>query len=228
MELIELFATPVWVGELDNIDNKKLEDYCNLLRQRNPEKRDANKYRKNPTGLKWRSWYLVKEEYDECQELYNLTNSISYNVNECFKTFNPNKTVNLVLSNSWINIISPGEYVAPHVHPASCLLVTYYVKTPNRCGNIVFINSNYTITWNYPTGLYAERSKYTDQMRSIEVSAGGYVIAPAHAQHYVEPNDSDEDRISIVLNYTIKDSNPYLTNDRNYAKRKSVIGLSND
>lgn len=225
MELTELFPTPIWSGELGDIDNSLIEKYCLELYTRSPDRRDANGYRKNPTGLKWRSWYLVKQEYDECPELVKLVNEISKNANECFAKFNPNPSVQLVFSNSWINIIGPGEYVAPHIHPTSCLLATYYVKTPPRSGNIIFMNPNPAIVWNYPSGSYGTRNNYTDQMRSIEVTEKKFVIAPAHAQHYVEPNDSDENRISIIFNFVIRDKNPFLSNDRNYSKKNANVGM---
>jgi uncharacterized protein (TIGR02466 family) len=225
MELMELFPTPIWVGKLDNIDNTLIENFCLDLYNKNPDRRDNNGYRKDPTGLKWRSWYLIKTEYDACPELYKLVNSIETYANECFQKFNPNKTTSLRFSNSWINISGPGQYVAPHIHPTSCLLATYYIKTPARCGNIIFMNPNPAITWNYPSGSYRVRNNYTDQLRSIDVGVGKFVLAPAHAQHYVEPNDSDENRISIVLNFVIRDTNPLLSNDRNYSKNSVNVGM---
>lgn len=222
---MEIFPTPIWIGDIDSIDNQTLIDYSYKLQKRHPEKRDANGYRQNPTGLKWRSWYLEDLEFSECTELKKLFDIVNQKAELAFKQFNPNKTVKLVYNNSWINIHNPGNYIAPHVHPSSCILVTYYPKVPPNSGNIVFLNPNNVITWNFPSGVYSNRNSYTDFQKSIPVVPGKFIIAPAHAQHFVEPNDSDDDRICVVFNYTIKDSNPYLSNDRNFTKNNSNVGM---
>ena len=220
MQLQECFATPLWIYDNCDINNTVIETYVEEWKQKESEHRDANQYRPNPTGLKWRSWYLNSEDFLNCSELKKLVTLGYGHAQECFKTFGPNPDVTLEYSNSWINIIERGEYVGPHIHPTSCLLATYYVKAKPRCGNIIFMNPNPAIIWNFPSAAYNKRTPYTDQLVSVDAKESRMVFAPAHAQHYVEPSESDEDRISVILNFSFKKKNPYLTNDRNYKNFK--------
>lgn len=217
MKLQECFPTPLWTDSLDQINNDQIKTFAYDLKSVFSEKRDANRYRKNPTALKWRSYYLIKQELEKCEELIKVINQTESRVKQCFQDFSPNKTVSIRFENCWFNINSYGTYTGPHVHPSSCIIATYYVSAPDGCGNIIFMNPNQSIYWNFPSGAYSERTRYTDGLISVPVKSCGLVIAPAHFQHYVEPSESMEDRISFTMNFVMCNQN-YHPNDRNFLR----------
>lgn len=188
------------------------------MRDSSPVRRDANKYRPDPTGLKWRSFYLTEDEITTCQDIQKVISETTDRVNECFKHFGPNKSVGIRFDNCWFNLNDYGTYTGPHVHPASSMIATYYVSAPEHCGNIVFMNPNESIYWNFPAGAYSERTRFTDGLMSVPVKDGKLVIAPAHFQHYVEPSGSDELRISFTMNFVMCNTTNLRPNDRKFLR----------
>jgi hypothetical protein len=98
-------------------------------------------------------------------------------------------TPNDIITNMWANISSHGDFNRPHNHlnyssPEIPLSGILYLKTPPKCGNVVFIN---------PLSL--------DLDVSFSPKESQLLIFPKLLSHYVEPNFSHEDRISIAFNF---------------------------
>jgi len=100
----------------------------------------------------------------------------------------------------WININRKGASNVPHTHPGSFLAATYYIKTPPLCGDLCFYNPRSPI-------LFALKwSQYTNENSSIwkvGPKVGKLIIFPSDLLHGVEPNQSDEPRISLSFNMNI-------------------------
>jgi uncharacterized protein (TIGR02466 family) len=84
-----------------------------------------------------------------------------------------------------------------HTHPKSVLSLVLYLKTQENCGNIVFKNP--TLAQHYPcnTALQEFWGEYW-----LPSKKGSMYIFPAYLPHYVEQNLSEEDRISIAINFS--------------------------
>lgn len=80
--------------------------------------------------------------------------------------------------NIWLNINYPGSYNSPHIHQGDRSGV-YYVKVPEGSGDLVF----------------------TKTMETIIPKPGMLITFDAKEEHAVEPNLSDEPRISFAFNY---------------------------
>jgi uncharacterized protein (TIGR02466 family) len=107
------------------------------------------------------------------------------------------KTVVPVIDSAWFNINQKGAFNQKHTHPYSFFSGIYYVKTPAKCGNLILEDPRPVEIHNpFPD------SKYP--CISIEPIAGRLYVFPAYLQHSVEPNESDENRISIAFNSTYK------------------------
>lgn len=110
---------------------------------------------------------------------------------------------NFKLANMWININEKNSYNVAHCHPVSLLSGVLWVKTPDNCGELKFSSPNLFSESELLSNaiLEVKREKnYTTEV-SFNPSAGKMLLFPAHLQHYVEPNESDEDRISIAFNF---------------------------
>ena len=98
---------------------------------------------------------------------------------------NPSRFIN----GMWVNISSPTHFNAPHSHgvdeyPYNLYSGVIYLKVPQNSGDIVFTNPlNQNLAHN------------------ITPSNGEIIFFPSSIQHYVEPNLSQEDRISIAFNF---------------------------
>ena len=106
------------------------------------------------------------------------------------------------LYNAWININSKGNSNFPHAHPGSIVSGVYYVKLPQNSGKLQFENPSgklFASYWNVMRGPN-EWNKANSQIWSLESSENTLLIFPSWLDHYVETNESDEDRISISFN----------------------------
>jgi len=100
---------------------------------------------------------------------------------------------------SWINISQKGNYQECHVHPNNSFSAVYYIKVPNNSGNIVFRKMPFE-TYELK-GTRDRSNEYTYQSATYEVEEGQLLIFRSHIPHMVTENKSDENRISIALNF---------------------------
>jgi uncharacterized protein (TIGR02466 family) len=104
----------------------------------------------------------------------------------------------LIFQGMWANRNGPGDFNKAHVHPNAILSGTYYVKVPPASGNIEFYDPVRERTMvGYPVrpGREAARKKI-----EYTCNDGLLLIFPSWLSHSVQPNRSDEARISIAFN----------------------------
>ena len=103
---------------------------------------------------------------------------------------------------AWVNINKPGDYNIKHNHPTADLAGVLYIKCPEDCGVIQF---------DCPTAFQShnELHSYTDDFKNqnnlfhcfyITPTEGRIFVFPAHLEHHVHKNNSNEDRISVSFN----------------------------
>ena len=104
-----------------------------------------------------------------------------------------------LLADGWINVNPRGGYNAPHDHIGSFWSGVYYVKVPadteGQGGAIEFLAPHKPM----PSSGFIE-APITAQKITVRPKPGQALIFPAHLVHWVHPNDSDEDRITIAFN----------------------------
>jgi len=100
---------------------------------------------------------------------------------------------------AWMNSNPPGSYNAPHTHPLAHWSGVYYVKQPKaeegHSGKIEFLDPRSDLpNWRILGGP-AFRPK-----RRIRPATGELIIFPSYLSHWVYPNESQEDRVTIAFN----------------------------
>ena len=106
-----------------------------------------------------------------------------------------------VLGNMWANINYQGGYNKPHVHPNALFSGVYYVKTPPNCGRLICQDPRPGIQTCMPTRKKVEIPKYLWRDVHLQPQENRAIIFPAWLWHSVEPNQSNENRISISFNF---------------------------
>lgn len=104
------------------------------------------------------------------------------------------------LTNTWININEPGSYNKIHTHAIAALSGVFYVKVPEDSGNLIFRRTNDAYILQ---GVATVMNKANHTECAIKPVEGRLVMFPSWLDHYVEMNESDEDRISIAFNVEI-------------------------
>ena len=149
-----------------------------------------------------------------CFSIDNENDVLKKFLTNCLAEFPPiKKSVRLFVS-AWVNINPPDAFNMKHNHPTSDLAGVLWIKCPENCGDIIFSSPcDFAISNELDayTDEFKEYNKYYHSY-SIFPKQGRIIVFPAHLQHYVDFNKSQEDRISVSFN--IRLSNPNGTLNR--------------
>jgi uncharacterized protein (TIGR02466 family) len=171
---------------------ENLIDYCYGMKEAYPD----NYTRSNMNG--WQSPPFVKEQnpvFFKQPFFIDFWNQFLATSKE-IKLHESNQ---FFLGNIWININSPGSYNITHNHPGAMISGAYYVKVPSNSGGIVFDNNLATLSLLYKF-CDNEAMKTNHKIDPVE---GQMVLFSSYLPHYVQQNNSDEDRISISFNVVV-------------------------
>jgi hypothetical protein len=84
---------------------------------------------------------------------------------------------------AWANVKEPGQSIELHAHPDASFAATYYVQTPDNCGDLILID-------------------HRGQEIALAPAAGKIVIFPSYVLHRIESNASTGLRVSISTDIT--------------------------
>ena len=131
-------------------------------------------------------------------ELFKMQNEI---FKEEFLTSEP------ILGNMWANINPSGGYNRPHLHPNSHFSGVYYIKAPKNSGQIVFNDPRTASHMVMPNRIKETPPSHLWREVRVDPLEGRIIIFPAWLWHGVEPNLSEEIRISVSFNFLQKGFN---------------------
>ena len=197
MNIFPIFPQIVAVDFIENVDIKLIEKYCYDLCKTNKSSvvsnRGENSYQSPSINPKFE---LSSEMIKLLKEVENKSSEVSNNIG-----FNSK----VKIANYWANVNKKHCYNVDHAHPGSLLSAVFYVKVSKNSGRITFSNPNdllmesylhgKNLNLNYDSVYYALSSIFT-----LEPKENCLIIFPSWLVHRVEPNGSDEDRISISFN----------------------------
>ena len=105
------------------------------------------------------------------------------------------------LGNMWANINPPGGMNQPHIHPNALFSGVYYVKSNPKAGRLKIYDPRPGAQINMPTRKLGDPGKDLWRDANIEPIPGRIIMFPAWLWHSVEPNKSDNTRISVSFNF---------------------------
>jgi uncharacterized protein (TIGR02466 family) len=100
---------------------------------------------------------------------------------------------------SWFNIYNKYDYQERHEHSPNDISAIYYLQIPKYSGKIKFYSHE-------PNGIkycYAEDNSLTWKSYWINPKPGMLLVFKSNLMHEVEQNKSNEEKISIALNFKI-------------------------
>lgn len=101
----------------------------------------------------------------------------------------------------WMNANAPGAFNAPHTHPGAHWSGVYYVTQPRvetgNSGMIEFLDPRVDL----PHWRLLQSSTFSPKRR-IRPEAGEMILFPSYLVHWVYPNETDEERVSVAFNAT--------------------------
>ena len=105
------------------------------------------------------------------------------------------------LGNMWANINPPSGSNQPHVHPNSLYTGVYYIKSNIDAGRLRLYDPRPGIQLIMPVRKSGDTSKDLWRDVHLDTIAGRIIIFPAWTWHEVEPNKSNDIRISVSFNF---------------------------
>lgn len=185
MEKITPFITSVWIDSLPHESNIHSEIIS-------IQSYDTNQVQKSNRGG-WQSNLYADGDH---VFLSNLFENIKIKVQEVYNDLGIISKP--VLKNYWFNCNTVDHFNLPHTHPYSFVSAVYYFKTPANSGNIVFRRPD-----NF--SLYIENAHVDtpDNYRVFFVKSEENLLLmfPSYVEHYVEPSNSEELRMSLAINF---------------------------
>ena len=110
-----------------------------------------------------------------------------------FCSYLPLDIKEIIIPQLWANVNKRGNWNIIHQHGQYDLSGTYYVKVPKDSGRLVFRDPRPAAISNK---FFIDRFD-KGEFKKINVMEGLLSLWPSHLDHFVEPSNTDEERISI-------------------------------
>jgi uncharacterized protein (TIGR02466 family) len=195
-----LFPTPLWcysIGDHEELNRRLLAE---IAARRRVEPDRANRNR-----VGWQSQHDLFERTEPAhvelagyvrQALVETVRRMSFEIGQVRFGYN-----------GWVNVNPPGGYIGPHSHPRALLSGSYYVDVPGEGeadgGDIEFIASH-AVT--HLSGLI--KSPMLLDKRRVRPVPGTFLIFLSTQMHWVLPNNTGQERVSIAFNLSARGTPP--------------------
>ena len=195
-QLYKIFPSPVFHYSLENKQelNIKLKDYILNLKKKN----EKGLKKSNQGG--WHSpMFDILNDHLAKKFTIIFENYVKKSVEEIGWNYDSDR---VKIEAMWSIINKKGSFNIQHNHPNAYLSAAYYVKFPEKSGNIKFFDQREQKNIRYP-----KITKYTEisaPIVEITPKEGDLLIFPAYLYHAVSENLAEEDRIIVSFNVDIK------------------------
>ena len=186
------FPTPVYIADIKHPTlNQELEKDIVAW-----SKQDKGVIRTNVQG--WHS----KTDMHEKPQFKKLVDMLY----ACQKTIYDQEHLDSepVLGNMWANINPPGGMNRAHQHPNSLWSGVYYIKAPKNCGDLKIDDPRSVACMSRPRQKEGKVPARLFRETHYEPIAGRCIMFPSWLMHCVDPNNSNDIRISVSFNFLQK------------------------
>lgn len=179
-----LFPTDFYCANI--FDDKENENYKNFLI--NLSKKFSGNKRSNRGGWQSDTDLWNQEVFKPLLEkTTSITQSIIADVSQ--------KRPQMVVRSMWGNINPKGGMNFTHIHPSGWMSGVYYIQLPKDNNVITFEDPRPARMMDFQRSCLVK-----DEYFDYQVKVGDLILFPSWLPHFVLPNTSDENRISISFN----------------------------
>jgi len=186
------FPTPIYIADIKHPTlNQELERDITAW---------ANKD-KGITRTNIRGWHSTTDMHEKPE--YQKLVSMLY---DCQKTIYDQEHYESepFLGNMWANINPPGGSNRAHQHPNSLWSGVYWIKTPKNCGHLKIDDPRSAAAMVRPKQKEGSMPSRLFRETHYEPIAGRCIMFPSWLMHCVDPNESNDTRISVSFNFLQK------------------------
>lgn len=187
---IDIFKTTIFKTEIRNL--KYVKYFLDLLEIE--KKNNQGKKVSNIGGFQSKNYNVVDNK--------KILQDVFFNPGKEFaEKLNPKKELKITLGGFWINSNLNNDYNLLHNHFGSAISGVYYLKVPKNSGCLVFQNGDLSKLSSNNFDYFDNENYYCRY--HIEPEKFDLYLFTSETFHYVEPNRSSEDRISVAFNLHI-------------------------
>jgi uncharacterized protein (TIGR02466 family) len=188
-QTVDIFKTTIFKSKIKN--QKYVKYFLNLLKKE--QQNNKGKKISNVGGFQSSQYTTLREDI--------LRNVFLDPGKNFIEKLNPKKNLNLTLGDFWINSNLNKDYNLLHNHFGATISGIYYLEVPENSGRLVFQNGDLSkmSSINFD---YFHNENYYSRYFIIPEKFDLYLF-PSEAFHYVEPNRSFENRISVAFNLKV-------------------------
>ena len=194
MQLQSLFITPVMITEVKG--HGHLIDRLYEIKAKD----EKGMPRSNIGG-----WHSHDELYSDI-EFKSTVGDILYKAKECFQHLDVKDNYNPEITGLWGIINPPGSRNNIHTHPYNYLSGVYYLKVPQKSGNLVFLEPKPQAEVLSPPKV-DKASIHLAHSVQWEPKENSLIFFPSWLQHEVQTNNSNNDRVVLSFNINWRDDN---------------------
>ncbi|NJM30037.1 MAG: hypothetical protein HC855_07965 [Rhizobiales bacterium] len=193
-----LFPSLVWYADISGsakINKKLIADIAAL--------RASSKSVKKSNELGWHSPTNMHKR-GEFKPLCDVIDGMAGTIKDSMKVGSDRR---LIIETFWVNVNPKHAYNALHDHPNSAISGVYYVQVDDKSGQLRFRDprgAKRMDPWPVASGQKSDM-RHWDRVNYKPV-AGRLIMFPSWLEHDVEPNLSDNERISISFNMVFRKS----------------------
>ena len=188
--IIDIFKTSIFKTKIENYSYK--EYFLEILKKE--KRKNKSTIKSNIGGYQTRSDLTINAP--------QLIKTLFLNPAKEFVTqLTPRKELNLTLESFWINENKQCDYNLLHNHSPANISGVYYLKIPKDSGRLVFQNGDFSKFKDNNFDYFNDSNfacRYFFDVQEYEL----YLFSGS-TFHYVEPNRSNEERISVSFNIKI-------------------------
>ena len=185
-----LWPTPIWQTQIWEFMRSKTrvtfnEDFIGWIQSK---MKDDNSVKKSNRGGWQSGLFKATGEFEPlAKEIAGFVSHLNLGIEK------------IKIPQLWVNVNKKGDWNTIHQHGQYNLAGTYYVKVPEDSGRIVFRDprpaaiSNKFLVDRFDKG----------EFFNIKPLEGMLIIWPSYLDHFVEPSNSDEERISISFDVVV-------------------------
>lgn len=188
-QTVDIFKTTIFKSKIKN--QKYVKYFLNLLKKE--QQNNKGKTISNVGGFQSSQYTTLRED---------ILRNVFLNPGKNFiEKLNPKKNLNLTLGDFWINSNLNKDYNLLHNHFGATISGIYYLEVPKNSGRLVFQNGDLSkmSSINFD---YFHNENYYARYFIIPEKFDLYLF-PSEAFHYVEPNRSFENRVSVAFNLKV-------------------------
>jgi len=189
IEVLPLFSIPIYINKLEISD--KIKKYCNNC-EFEPTSNNDGKLSKNKFILNEKIFKKIKKQIYENANIYKS------------KILEIEDNIELVFKNSWILTHDKNDYAELHHHSNSLISGVLYIKVPENSGDIIFQKPNIFSFEPIIALKYKNYNLHNSSTWTYKTQENLLILFPSNLPHKVQPNLSNQSRISIAFNLFIK------------------------